>query len=116
MTTGFKWELVEITNEPEESAPQEEAEEPGPEPEHEGAEPPETDVYTGELPEKTVLKQIDNEYIPPEAEKIEGAAGKEVWTFHAEEKGKSTIYMEYRRPWEEGIEPAKTFTLTVIVK
>ena len=73
-------------------------------------------VVPAELPEKTVLEHVDSEYVPPEAKGVEGAAGKEVWTFHAEEKGKSTISMEYRRPWEEGIEPAKTFTLTVIVK
>ncbi len=115
-TTGFEWELVEITNEPEEPAPREEVDEPGPEPEQEGSEPTKPAVYTGELPEKTVLKHVDNEYIPPEAEGVVGAAGKEVWTFHAEEKGKSTIYMEYRRPWEQDMEPVETFTLTVIVK
>ena len=117
-TTGFRWELVEITNEPEEPAPREEAEEPGPEPEEEGPEPvePPLVVVPEELPEKTVLKHVDNKYIPPDAKGVEGAAGKEVWTFHAEEKGKSTITMEYRRPWEQDVEPAKTFTLTVIVK
>ena len=115
-TTGFKWELTELTNQPEEPAPREEAEESRPEPEQEGPEPTKPAVYTGELPEKTVLKHVDNKYVPPEAEGVVGATGKEVWTFHAEEKGKSTIYMVYRRPWEEGVQPAKTFTLTVVVK
>ena len=115
-TTGFEWELVEITNEPEEPTPREEPEEPVTEPEQDEAEPPEPAVYTGDLPEKTVLRHVDNKYVPPDAEGVVGAAGKEVWTFHAEAKGKSTIYMEYRRPWEQGVEPAETFTLTVIVK
>ena len=115
-TTGFEWELVEITNEPEEPTPQEEAEEPVTEPEQDEAEPPKPAVYTGELPEKTVLRHVDNKYVPPEAENIVGGAGKEVWTFHAEGSGKSTISMVYRRLWEEGVEPAKTFTLTVVVK
>jgi len=115
-TTGFEWQLVEITNEPEEPAPREEVEESKPETEQEGPKPTKPVVYTGELPEKTVLRHADNEYVPSEAEGIVGAAGKEVWTFHAEAKGKSTIYMEYRRPWEQGVEPAQTFTLTVIVK
>ena len=115
-TTGFKWELVEITNEPEEPASREEVEESKPETEQEGPKPTKPVVYTGELPEKTVLRHADNEYVPPEAEGVVGAAGKEVWTFHAEAKGKSIISMEYRRPWEQGVEPAKTFTLTVIVK
>ena len=115
-TTGFEWQLVEITNEPEEPAPREEVEESKPETEQEGPKPTKPAVYTGELPEKTVLRHADNEYVPPEAEGVVGAAGKEVWTFHAEAKGKSIISMEYRRPWEQGVEPAKTFTLTVIVK
>jgi inhibitor of cysteine peptidase len=116
-TTGFKWELTKLTSQPEEPAPREEAEEPGSEPEEPGPEPTKPVVVVPEeLPEKTVLKHVDNKYIPPEAKGVEGAAGKEVWTFHAEEKGKSTICMEYRRPWEQGVEPAKTFTLTVVVK
>ncbi len=116
-STGFQWELTELTSQLEEPATREEAEEPRPEPEQEGPKPTEPVVVVpDELPEKTVLKHVDNKYIPPEAENIVGGAGKEVWTFHAEEKGKSTIYMEYRRPWEQGVEPAKTFTLTIVVK
>ena len=116
-TTGFKWELTELTSQLEEPAPREEPEEPGPELEEPGPEPPKPVVVVPEeLPEKTVLKHVDNKYVPPEAEGVVGAAGKEVWTFHAEEKGESRICMEYRRSWEEGVEPAKTFTLTVVVK
>ena len=115
-TTGFKWELTELTSQLEEPAPREEAEEPGPEPQQEGPEPTKPAVYTGELPEKTVLQHVDNTYVPPEAEGIVGAAGEEVWTFHAGEKGKSIVYMEYRRAWEQDTEPAETFTLIVIVE
>jgi len=118
-TTGFKWELTELTSQLEEPAPREEAEELGPEQEQGGPEPTKPVVVVpDELPEKTVLKHFVafNKYVPPESEGVEGAAGKEIWTFHAVEKGKSTIFMEYQRPWEEGVEPAKTFTLTVIVK
>ena len=78
-TTGFEWELVNITDE-------------------------------------TVLEQVgEQEYKAPEAGAI-GVGGEEVWTFKALKKGKSTISMEYRRPWEEGVEPAQTFALTVVVK
>ncbi len=117
-TTGFKWELTELTSQLEEPAPREEDEEPITEPEQEGPEPTKPVVYTDELPEKTVLKHFVsfNKYVPPESEGVEGAAGKEIWTFHAVEKGKSIISMEYRRPWEQGVEPAETFTLTVVVK
>jgi inhibitor of cysteine peptidase len=45
-----------------------------------------------------------------------GAGGVEVWTFKALAGGESTISMEYRRPWEQGVEPAETFTFTVVVE
>ncbi len=45
-----------------------------------------------------------------------GAGGVEVWTFKALARGESTISMEYGRPWEQGVEPAEKFTLTVIVE
>ena len=79
-TTGFEWELANITDE-------------------------------------TVLEQAgEQEYKAPAGEGVVGAGGAEVWTFKALKKGKSTISMEYRRPWEEGVEPAQTFALTVVVK
>lgn len=116
-TTGFKWELTELTSQLEEPAAMEEAEEPVPEPEQEGPEPAEPVVVVPEeFPEKTVLKHVDNEYIPPEAEEIEGAGGKEVWTFYAEERGQSIITMKYRRPWEGSNKIERAFELTVNVK
>ncbi len=65
--------------------------------------------------DKTVMQQIDHKYQPP-ATSIPGAGGKEVWTFKALKAGKSTISMEYRRPFESNTTPAKTFTLTVVVQ
>ena len=78
-TTGFKWELTELTSQLEEPVPREEAEEPGPEPEEPGPEPTKPVVVVPEeLPEKTVLKHVDNIYVPSEAEGVEGAGGEEV--------------------------------------
>jgi predicted secreted protein len=34
-----------------------------------------------------------------------GAGGKEIWTFKALGSGKTTIDMEYVRPWEKRVEP-----------
>lgn len=45
-----------------------------------------------------------------------GAGGMFVATFKAAKIGKSTITLEYKRPWEKGKPPAETFTLTVEVK
>ncbi len=65
--------------------------------------------------DKTVMQQTDHKYQPP-ATPIPGAGGKEVWTFKALKAGKSTISMEYSRPFEPTAAPAKTFTLTVVVQ
>jgi inhibitor of cysteine peptidase len=52
----------------------------------------------------------ENETPPPP-----GTAGQEVWTFKAFKTGKSTISIEYSRPWEGGEKAAWTFVLTVLV-
>lgn len=63
-----------------------------------------------------ILDQIDQKYEAPTAGAPVGAGGQEVWTFKALKGGETTLTMEYRRPWETETEPAKTFTLTVLVK
>ena len=65
--------------------------------------------------DEAVLELVDQEFIAPETALI-GAGGKELWTFKALKKGTSEISMEYRRPWEQGVQPAETFVLTVLVK
>ena len=67
------------------------------------------------ISDEAVLELIDQEFVAPETALV-GAGGKELWTFKVLNEGVSEISMEYRRPWEEGIEPAETLTLTVIVK
>ena len=54
--------------------------------------------------------------MPPQEQDVEGAAGKEIWTFNALRKGTSNISMEYSRPWEGGEKAEWTFTLDVVVK
>ncbi|MBA7647795.1 hypothetical protein ES703_55574 [subsurface metagenome] len=72
---------------------------------------------SADISDQTVLEQVDHQFVsPPEDTGMVGAPGKEVWTFKALKKGSSTISMEYRRPWEEDVEPGKTFTLSVVVE
>jgi len=54
-STGFKWELTELTSQLEEPAPGEEAEEPTPEPEQEGPEPTKPVVV---VPEELPLRKL----------------------------------------------------------
>ena len=114
-TTGFEWELIEITSQLAEPVSREETERPDLEQEGPAPTTPVV-VVPEELPARTVLKQAGNEYVPPEAEGVVGAAGKEIWTFYAEERGTSTISMAYRRSWEQDVEPARTYIVTVIVR
>ncbi len=66
--------------------------------------------------DKTAMQQTDHKYQTP-ATPVPGAGGKEVWTFKALNTGKSTLSLEYRRPFEPNTTaPAKTFTLTLTVQ
>ncbi len=64
----------------------------------------------------TVLNEEDHDFEEPQDEKVVGAAGKEVWTFEAIEKGRTELRMEYSRPWEGGEKEEWTYTITVDVK
>lgn len=67
------------------------------------------------ISDKLVLQQMDHKYETPTSTAV-GAGGKEVWTIKALKTGKSTISMDYRRPFEPTAAPADTFTLTVVVQ
>lgn len=45
-----------------------------------------------------------------------GTGGKELWDFEALESGTITISMNYVRPWEKGVPPAKTASFTITIK
>jgi inhibitor of cysteine peptidase len=60
---------------------------------------------------------VGHEFIAPAAsEPLVGQGGVEVWAFQAAGEGSSTIAMEYIRPWENGVDPMDTFSLSVIVE
>ena len=45
-----------------------------------------------------------------------GAGGWEIFRFKAISAGEMTLQLVYHRPWEEGVEPLKTFSLQVVVR
>lgn len=73
---------------------------------------------SAQISDGTVLQQADHKFISPESEPPPppGTPGQEVWTFQALKKGKTTVSMEYSRPWEGGEKGTWTFVLTVTVK
>ncbi|MRH89014.1 peptidase inhibitor I42 [Nocardia sp. SYP-A9097] len=44
-----------------------------------------------------------------------GVGGTSIWRFTARAPGATRLVLEYRRPWEQGIEPAERFTLNLNV-
>lgn len=66
-----------------------------------------------------VLSQAGEPGIQAPAESdppLVGQVGTQVFTFRAAGKGETVILLIYHRPWEEDVEPAETFTLTVVVE
>ncbi|MDD4877193.1 MAG: protease inhibitor I42 family protein [Dehalococcoidales bacterium] len=68
-----------------------------------------------EITTDNIVKEEDHDFEEPE-EGIIGAAGIELWTFEAIEKGTTEIKMEYSQPWEGGLKVEWTYTARIIVK
>jgi inhibitor of cysteine peptidase len=64
---------------------------------------------------ENIVSEEDHDFEEPEADVV-GAAGKELWTFKAVEKGTTEIQMEYSKPWEGGTKAEWTYTIKVTVE
>ena len=64
---------------------------------------------------ENVLKEEDHDFEEPKDKGLVGAAGIEVWTFEAVEKGTTEVRMEYSQPWGGGLKAEWTYTVTVTV-
>lgn len=73
-------------------------------------------VENATISDQTVVHQTSHQFVGAEGEELVGAPGNQVWTFEALSKGKSTVSMEYSRPWEGGEKSEWSFTLNVTVK
>jgi len=68
--------------------------------------------------QESILEQMGEvEFKPRETgdPPLVGAGGWDIFTFEAVSPGQMTLKLVYRRPWEEGMEPLKTFSLQVVV-
>ena len=61
------------------------------------------------------LKLISSKYRASKID-LEGAGGKEIWSFKALSAGQRTIVFEYVRLWEKDKEPIKIVTFTVNIQ
>jgi len=71
-----------------------------------------------ESQESVLRKMGETEYRPSDAgaPPLVGAGGWEIFRFKATSAGQTTLRIIYRRSWEEGIEPLKTFSIQVVVR
>ena len=69
---------------------------------------------TAELDEQ-VLQQAGETEFKPDSDAI-GAGGVQTLRFETVISGQTTLNLVYRRPWEEGVEPAETFSVRVAVR
>jgi predicted secreted protein len=79
-----------------------------------------TTGYSWEVVEtqESVLEQIgEAEFKPSQTGEppLVGAGGWEIFRFKAISAGQTSLKLVYHRPWEEGVEPLKTFSIQVAV-
>lgn len=61
--------------------------------------------------------QGEPRYVPPSSTTpVVGAAGTQVFTFGAKSTGTAKLVLEYKRPFEPGVAPDKTYTVTVEIR
>ena len=61
--------------------------------------------------------QGEPRYVPPgSTSPVAGAAGTQVFTFEATAPGSAGLVLEYKRPFEPGVAPEETFSVTVEVR
>lgn len=63
----------------------------------------------------SILQQVDNVYEAPQTN-LAGAGGKELWTFKAVGKGKTTIDFQYVRPWEKNTPGTTSTSFEIVVE
>ena len=76
-----------------------------------------TTGFTWEAAEldEQVLRQVGEAEFKPDSDAI-GAGGVQTLHFETVNSGQTTLNLVYRRPWEEDVEPAETFSVQVVVR
>lgn len=62
-----------------------------------------------------LLALVEQRYIGPEST-LPGAGGRSEWRFRGVAPGATQLTFIYRRPWEEGVAPARTMVYSVLVE
>ena len=68
------------------------------------------------ISDRAILENTGSEFVASGSiASSAGALAKEIWQFKALKEGKSSLTLEYRRPWEKEAPPENVYTLTVKV-
>ncbi|WP_406231883.1 protease inhibitor I42 family protein [Nocardia sp. NBC_01009] len=71
----------------------------------------------GELEQQVLRQDGEPDYRPdPNVPVAPGSGGTAVWTFVGNSAGVAQLTLDYTRPWEQGIDPAQKFSLTIKVE
>lgn len=62
-----------------------------------------------------IVEFVKDEYISNETNELVGVGGKQIYEIKGLKKGKVVIKFEYKRSWEENIDPIETKTITLMV-
>jgi inhibitor of cysteine peptidase len=64
-----------------------------------------------------VLRSLGPEvYVTPEDAGLVGAGGQSIWRYQAYQAGEGRLLMQYQRPWEVDVAPAKTVDCKLSVR
>ncbi|HSX71510.1 protease inhibitor I42 family protein [Pseudomonas subflava] len=64
-----------------------------------------------------ILRSLGPEvYMTPEDAGLVGAGGQSTWRYQAYQTGEGRLLMQYRRPWEADVAPAKTIDCAISVR
>ena len=66
---------------------------------------------------ETVLERVgEPAYVTdPVPSGMAGVGGQEIWRFRATKAGRQTLRLEYARPWEKNVTPAKVASFKIVV-
>ncbi|MCA1808496.1 MAG: protease inhibitor I42 family protein [Kiritimatiellia bacterium] len=70
----------------------------------------------GCAPDPALVMVVTNRYLPSEAEGRLGAGGHEEWILRALSAGRTSLVMEYLRPWERDVAPVETRRYQLLIR
>lgn len=73
-------------------------------------------VAEGPGPVLAQVGEVEYREAPQEGTPLVGAGGTETFRFEAKGAGQTRLVLEYRRPWEETVEPEESFSVEVVVR